>query len=195
MKRIFYLLLAVVMFAGCSKENENLSELERIKQLVSSTELLAADILKSAQYWQSDIELYYTEPDGKGVEYAFDRGNKIRGDLHINFSVEKEAIELYLASCYMPVGPPMPQRISKNYIMSEIGNNNWALSYFNGNKYYFKILAYDDNKVLVASNLWQCDNNDTHFGHSVILFTRQNTRPEWFDECISEEEYLETYSE
>ena len=79
--------------------------------------------------------------------------------------------------------------------MSEIGNNNWALSYFNGYKYYFKILAYDDNKVLVASNLWQSDNNDTHFGHSVIMITRQNTRPEWFDECISEEEYLETYSE
>ena len=195
MRKIFYCVIVALILAACSKEDENLSELEKVKQLVSSTELLATDILKSAQYWQSDIELYYTEPDGKGVEYARDRANQIGADLHINFVVEKETIKLYLASCYMPVGPSMPQKIYKNYIMSEIGNNSWVLSHFNGNEYYFKILAHDDNKILVASNLWQCDNNDTYFGHSVILFKRQDTRPEWFDECISEEEYLETYGE
>ena len=48
MKKVLFMMLAVVMFAGCSKEDENQNQLENIIQSMGQSQLSAMDIMKSA---------------------------------------------------------------------------------------------------------------------------------------------------
>ena len=194
MKKIMYVLLLVILFA-CSKENDNLTEIEKIKLSMSSTNLSAEDILKSAEYWQSAKEIYYSEPDGNGEEYIMDRTNLVGGSLYKYLKVEDNTLKQYYNSYMIGVGSYAPQKILKKYLMSDVASNEWELTHYTGAKFYFNILAYDDGKILISTNLWRMTNNQGTFGHSIVLFTKQNSRPEWFDKCIDEEEYLNTHKE
>lgn len=66
MKKVLFMMLAVVMFAGCSKEDENQNQLENIIQSMGQSQLSAMDIMKSAECWQVKIIYQYTEAGGKG---------------------------------------------------------------------------------------------------------------------------------
>ena len=195
MKKVFYYFMAAMLLGACAKDDNNLTEIEKIKLSMSSTNLSAEDILKSAEYWQSAKEIYYSEPNGNGKEYIMDRTNLTGGSVYTYLQVEDNTLKQYHNAYMIGVGSYAPQKILKRYLMSNRASNEWELTHYTGAKFYFNILAYDDNKILVSTNLWQMTNNQGTFAHSIVLFTKQNFRPEWFDKCIDEEEYLNTHKE
>ena len=82
MKKLLFMMLAVVVFAGCSKEESTvLSEGDKITRSIGKINTPLMAVLKSVEFWEESKAFAYTEPDGKGEELALFDASVERVDL------------------------------------------------------------------------------------------------------------------
>ena len=87
MKKLLFMMLAVAVFAGCSKEeNEVLSEGDKITRSIGQINSPFLTILQSGKFWEESKAFAYTEPDGKGEEVVLFDAEKIASSAGVDYS-------------------------------------------------------------------------------------------------------------
>ena len=69
MKRIIIIMVSIMSFIGCSKEDEGQNLWENIITTMSESQFSAMEIMIAADFWTEVRTHHYTEPNGKGDEY------------------------------------------------------------------------------------------------------------------------------
>lgn len=215
MKKIFVLMLALISFVGCNSDSnldiEMPSMWDEIEMKMEETDLSALEVLKSADYWQATKIYYYTLPNAEGEEHCFQdvelyggyRG--AGGDLSERFNIISDNIIRF----YSYMGHPftcdehrMPNiywdfdlEMEDNIIMSVKGNQ-YPLE--DDKTFSFKVIAYDENSVLIESNLWYTitSNPKMTYPYGRLLFERQVVdSPDWFDQFEDRDAFYKWHEE
>ena len=146
MKRILFMMLAVVMFAGCSKEDENQNQLENIIQQMGQSQLSAMDIMKSADCWRTKIIYLYTEAGGKGNSKLYYDPEKLQmegGSRGGAYGVKNG--NLYEYRSHPLSGYPYYY----TYALSGTGNSFSLVRKHDSLAKTMNIVAYDDNSMVI----------------------------------------------
>ena len=199
-------MLSIVAFCNCTKaEDDNLSVWNNVEFSMNKTNLSVVEVLLSADYWVASKLYYYTEPNAKGEEkFGYDmelQSSVLDGSgLHMFRMFGDKVFREYGAG----VPSPNPsQNIPPHYrdFDLKIEDNTICAIVKDGKTYSFRIVAYDDNKVLVESNYWKSYKYNSKaevekvYSYGRILFERKvATSPDWEDRYMSEEE-LQKYIE
>lgn len=217
MKKIFVLMLALISFVGCNNDGDIDIDIEmpsmwdEIEMKMEETDLSALEVLKSADYWQATKIYYYTLPNAEGEErcsqdvelYGGYRG--AGGDLSERFNIISDNIIRF----YRYMGHPftcdehrMPNiywdfdlEMEDNIIMSVKGNQ-YPLE--DDKTFSFKVIAYDENSVLIESNLWYIitSNPKMTYPYGRFLFERQTVEsPDWFDQFEDRDAFYKWHEE
>ena len=153
MKKLLFMMLAVVMFAGCSKEDSTvLSEGDKITRSIKPTNTALINILVSAQCWEECRTFVYSEPDGKGEELAiFDAEVDWKPYEALVFS--NEQLIKYI---------PRTKQVQTNhyYDFDITSYKDNTISFMrNSEEYYMKFLAYNEDYIWVETNCYDVDKN------------------------------------
>ena len=169
MKKIFVLMLALISFVGCNNDSDIDIDIEmpsmwdEIEMKMEKTDLSALEVLKSADYWVPTKMYLYTQPNGEGDERCMQ-------DLELGISpsgstpyVERRAVtsdnvwrEYYSAHIYAFYGDICDHVMPRHYRdwELEVLDNTITAIKKDGKTYSFKVVAYDENSVLIESNYW-----------------------------------------
>ena len=225
MKKIFVLMFALISFVGCNNDSDIDIDIEmpsmwdEIEMKMEKTDLSALEVLKSADYWQATKIYYYTLPNAEGKERCSQdvelnggyRG--AGGDLSERFNIISDNI----IRIYRYMGQPftcdehrMPNiywdcdlEIVDNTITSVTGSQ---IYYDDDKTYSFKIIAYDENSVLIESTLWGYDDwgrdsegnrvLEQSYPYGRLLFERQTVEsPDWFDQFEDRDAFYKWHEE
>lgn len=145
MKRILFMMLAVVMFAGCSKEDENQNQLENIIQQMGQSQLSAMDIMKSADCWSTKIIYQYTEAGGKGDSKKYYDSNQALEGASRNCSYGVKDGNLYEYRSHPLSGYPYYY----TYALSGAGNSFSLVRKHDSLAKTMNIVAYDDKSMVI----------------------------------------------
>ncbi len=156
MKKILFA-IAVLTFGsiGCNRADESLLPAWRnIAVKLQDTNLSAIDVIKSADMWQATMQYCYTEKGAKGdMVEAFDcesKNNYLLGVLPHTFSVDDD---LYLSYSHSTSYVNMPGVIIE-YDFTIVDNLEYVLHHkFSNKEYSFKIIAYDENSLVVETDI------------------------------------------
>ena len=163
MRKILSMMLAVVVFAGCSKEeNIVLSEGDKITRSIGKINTPLMAILKSVEFWEESKAFAYTEPDGKGEELALfdagvdgaDLGDGWRGWMPFELlTFSDDQLVKYI---------PMTKLVRRNhyydYDITKFEDNTFTFTR-NEEEYYLKVLAYNENSIWIETNCYDVDKN------------------------------------
>ena len=87
MRKLLFMMLAVAVFAGCSKEESTvLSEGDKITRSIGKINSPFLTILQSGKFWEESKAFAYTEPDGKGEEVVLFDAEKIASSAGVDYS-------------------------------------------------------------------------------------------------------------
>ena len=215
MKKIFVLMLALISFVGCNNDGDIDIDIEmpsmwdEIEMKMEKTDLSALEVLKSADYWQATKIYYYTLPNAEGEERCSQdvelnggyRG--AGGDLTERFNIisdNKIRFYRYMGHPFTCDEHRMPNiywdcdlEIVDNTITSVTGSQ----SYYDDDKTYsFKIIAYDENSVLIESNFWSMFASKIAYPYGRLLFERQTVEsPDWFDQFEDRDAFYKWHEE
>ncbi|MBR7096296.1 MAG: hypothetical protein IKC78_00820 [Alistipes sp.] len=146
MKKLLSMLLAVVVFIGCSKEDENPNQLENIITSMGQSQLSAIDVLASVECWQVKIIYQYTEAGGKGdSKLYYDPENmKLEGASRgANYRVADGNI--YELRSHPLSGIPYYY----TYALSGAGNSFSLVRKHDSLNKTMNIVAYDDKSMVI----------------------------------------------
>ena len=152
MRKLLFMVLAVAVLAGCSKEDSTvLSEGDKITRSIKQIDTPLMEVLKSIPYWGEIAAYTYTEPDGKGEEIlVWDHDYRYSGSEDYAFHSDGKVIK-YIGG-------------SKDFwgwhhfdydIIAEEDNTFTIMR--NSEKYYLKVLAYDETKIWVETDCYDPD--------------------------------------
>ena len=158
MKRYLYIVLALAIFTGCSKEvNEVLSEGDKITRSINPSNTPLMNYLKGS-IWEEERTFIYSEPDGKGEEKAvFDAEilsttqNDWQPYEFLTFS-DEQFIK------YIPITKEVRTYHYYDFDIVENQNNTFIFTR-NNEEYYLKVLAYGDDKIWIETNCYDIDKN------------------------------------
>ena len=159
MKRLFVMMLALVVFTGCSKEESKiLSEGDKITRSIKQVDTPLMNVLKSGKFWEESRAFAYTEPDGKGEELAL-------FDAEISASAEGswQPYEVLVFSNeqlmkYIPMTKLVRTYHYYDFDITKFENNTFTFTR-NSEEYYLKVLAYNEKSIWVETNCYDVDKN------------------------------------
>ena len=158
MKKLLFMVLAIAVFAGCSKEESIvLSEGDKITRSINPSNTPLMNYLKGS-IWEEERTFIYSEPDGKGEEKAvFDAEilsttqNDWQPYEFLTFS-DEQFIK------YIPITKEV--RTYHYYDFDIVENQNDTFIFTRNNEeYYLKVLAYGDDKIWIETNCYDIDKN------------------------------------
>lgn len=216
MKKIFVLMLALMSFVGCNNDSDIDIDIEmpsmwdEIEMKMEATDLSVLEVLKSADYWQATKIYYYTLPNAEGEErcsqdvelYGGYRG--AGGDPSERFNIisdNKIRFYRYMGHPFTCDEHRMPNiywdfdlEMEDNIIMSVKGNQ-YPLE--DDKTFSFKVIAYDENSVLIESNMWSLiGSNKMTYPYGRLLFERQTVEsPDWFDQFEDRDAFYKWHEE
>jgi hypothetical protein len=146
MKRFLFMMLAVVVLAGCSKEDENKNVLDNIITSMSESQLSAMDVMVSADCWNVKIIYQYTEAGGKGNSklYYDSENQKLEGASRgASYKVANGNMYEYRSH------PIYSTPYYYTYSLSGGGNNFTIVRKHDDLSKTMSIVAYDDNSMVI----------------------------------------------
>ena len=163
MKKLLFMMLAVVVLAGCSKEESTvLSEGDKITRSIGKINTPLMAVLKSVEFWEESKAFAYTEPDGKGEEMLLfdasvdgpDLGDGWRGWMPFELlTFSDDQLVKYI---------PMTKLVRRNhyydYDITKFEDNTFTFTR-NEEEYYLKVLAYNENSIWIETNCYDVDKN------------------------------------
>ena len=184
MRRLFIGLFVVATFLGCSDDWGKTN-----KDLIT--------ILESADSWQEYRSYAYTEPNGGGKKKLIHDPNlHYDGGGHMIFTVGDGVFTEYIYS------NAKNSHYYKEYQMEQDGDESRYILNHSADKYYFRILEYDENNLLVEYDLgWVYARDDESGEYIYFDYWRTHFKkteredPRWKNKYMSEEEYNEKYKE
>lgn len=191
MKRIIIIIImvSIMSFIGCSKEDEGQNLWENIITTMSESQFSAMEIMIAADFWTEVRTHHYTEPNGKGDEYISFDGESQDGQTLKTIAFKNNQFIKYISNTAIH----RPYYV--NYSMDIVGEDMYSLKNESISG-YFKILAYDDNNLIIETDLFSIikssSNGNRSYPYSIIHFKRQFAQsPDWADKYVSYDEYLE----
>lgn len=163
MKRFLFMMLAIAVFAGCSKEESTvLSEGDKITRSIGKINTPLMAVLKSVEFWEESKAFAYTEPDGKGEELALfdasvegvDLGDGWRGWMPfelLTFS-DDQLVK------YIPMTKLVRRYHYYDFDITKFEDNTLTFTR-NDEEYYLKVLAYNENSIWIETNCYDVDKN------------------------------------
>ncbi|MBR4995858.1 MAG: hypothetical protein IKY82_07335 [Alistipes sp.] len=148
MKKLFTLLALSLVMIACNKEEENeqLTGWDKIIADMTRTDKSASEVLNSLQeneYWYQNAESYFFLKEGEVIEDIF----QPEGELIVGGSTTMRFVD----NTVYYVGMGGDGWIYNNYDAKIISDNNIKFS-FNGKEVFeWKIIAYDENKLLIEN--------------------------------------------
>lgn len=233
MKKIFVLMLALISFVGCNNDSDIDIDIEmpsmwdEITMKMNATNLSALDVLKSADYWQATKVYFYTLPNAEGDEYCY-QDLDLHGYYHYTTGgdgIKKMKITsdnmmrcyMFMPNYYTPTKCEehlVPNfywdydlEIADNTITSVIGPQYHYNGEDKDETFSFRVLAYDENCVLIESNLWHfidygpLDSEgkptiEIAYPYGRLLFERQTVEsPDWFDQFEDRDAFYKWHEE
>lgn len=167
MKKIIPI-LSLILLVGCYSDSdiEVPSMWDEIEMKMEETDLSALDVLKSADYWVTTKMYLYSLPNGEGEEWCLEDV-----DLGIPISGGTPAIEgtvvtydniwrdCYCAHSYSLYEHSCDHVMPRHHKDLELEVSDGIITAIksDGKTYSFKVVAYDENSVLIESTLWGYD--------------------------------------
>ena len=143
MKRLFTLLALSLVMIACDKEEENeqLTGWDKIIAEMEEVELSALDVLNSLQdneFWESYFIVGYYNKDGEVIEIVHQSEGE---DLYPQIRVRFENNVMY--------HPCNPEESCRLYDAKVVNDNHIEFFYKEKAAFEWKIVAYDENKILL----------------------------------------------
>ena len=145
MKKLLFMMLAIAVFAGCSKEDENQNVWENIITSMGQSQLSAMDVMASADCWSTKIIYQYTEAGGKGDSKKYYDSNQVLEGASRNCSYGVKDGNLYEYRSHPLSGYPYYY----TYALSGSGNNFSLVRKHDSLGKTMNIVAYDDNSMIL----------------------------------------------
>lgn len=192
MKRLI-LVLFVCLFIACNNNDIGVEIPFDDKYKFAETELSVLEVMSMAEYWRAPSEeiQYYTEPNGQGE--CFYPNDIALGGVPLDiFSVSMGNLRFYHLETSVPQVLPsyyydLPATIEGDMIL---------FKNIVGDDYYFKILDYDETKILVESNYVSTTRAGLEYPYSIFVLQKgYSTTSDWKDRYVSYEEYLKAIEE
>ena len=163
MKKLLFMVLAIAVFAGCSKEeNEVLSEGDKITRSIKQIDTPLMEVLQSIPYWTELRTFTYTEPDGKGEEITLCDyvKNPIPADYGSpgwyaqgTIGFPDNQLVFYIFSTLI-----IHRGHYYDFDITKIEDNTFTFTR-NNEEYYLKVLAYNKDYIWVETNCYDKDKN------------------------------------
>ena len=205
MRKLLFMMLAVAVFAGCSKEESTvLSEGDKITRSIGKINSPFLTILQSGKFWEESKAFAYTEPDGKGEEVVLFDAEKIASSAGVDYSDGwgnwKPFEVLYFVNEQLIKYIPMTKLVRTyhyyDFDITKYENNTYTFTFTrNDEEYYLKVLAYNENSLWIETNCYDVDKNyQKEYGRADsypyvrILYNAQPPKSYSLDGWASEEE-------
>lgn len=180
MKKLFVLLLCAGFFTACSEDywDDFDNDFEKTNRTVM-------EVLSSAEAWYSVAKCYYTEPDGKGEKYVITE-TLISGGVPSYYSFSDG-----VRTTYGGYVPPTTSSYHKLDSFTQTDGNTFLIG--DDGEYYWKVLAYDDKKLLIECNTSGFSIGDVEYNYGLFTLHKKTfTDPDWKDKyAMTFEEYKE----
>lgn len=182
-KLLSVLMLSLVMMACNKDEDSTMFDWDKIVAEMETTELSAMDVLKSLrdnEYWGKNIVYYYFEKDGKIIE-SLKLGNGLEG---VGGGTTIYRFADNVVNIYSNGGPNL-----KDVWSLSIKDNNGLYSCYYNEKLYFeyKVVAYDENQVLLEMNYseeYRFTTEEGKFLSEKVLLKRQTSDSKWWEKVV-----------
>ncbi|MBR4995735.1 MAG: hypothetical protein IKY82_06705 [Alistipes sp.] len=184
MKKLLSVLMLSLIMMACNKdEDSTMFDWDKIVAEMETTELSAMDVLKSLrdnEYWGENIVYYYFEKDGKIIE-SLKLGNGLEG--------EGGGTTIYrfadnVVNIYSNGGP----NLKDVWSLSIKDNNGFYSCYYNEKLYFeYKVVAYDENQVLLEMNYseeYRFTTEEGKFLSEKVLLKRQTSDSKWWEKVV-----------
>ena len=184
MKKILSVLMLSLVMMACNKdEDSTMFDWDKIVAEMKATELSVNDVLESLQqneYWYEVVRYHYFLKDGKVVEKTLTDNEQellVGGG---SYNVLRFA-ENSMYSYERMIGTP-PYYIEYNL---DIAGNNFTTSVQDIKVNEWKIIAYDESKVLVEIYpiFKQQPSGNGEFLYSKILISRKSDDSRWWEKA------------
>ena len=216
MKKIFVLMLALMSFVGCYSDSdiEVPSMWDKIIMEMVTPELSALDVLISGDVWHSTKEYCYTLPNAEGeekliVDYELGSGVTQKGCEKIKIFPNNTLREYDESYSYRLYDQCCDHVLPDHYkeMKLEVSDGTITAIKRDGRTYSFKVIAYDENSVLIESTLWGSNDYGTGpdgkavpekpYPYGRFLFERQEAEsPDWEKQYdVDGDEWIKNHEE
>ena len=184
---------AVLLFVGCNNVSIDMGAVRFHEGFeFEGTNLTVMEVLSSAKdgwYW---TRLYHTtEPDGKGERHDHDPNLGWVGGTSSPIYTFSGDVRMSYEIC-RGVNPMI------YYYKHESFTNEGDSKYVFGedNEYYWKIIDYDKDKLLIESNALRLYAGGVNYGYATLILKKNIPEdPNWIEKSISYEEYIKQLEE
>ena len=164
MKKLLFMVLAVAVFAGCSKEEDKvLSEGDKITRSIGQIDTPLMEVLGGAISWIERAAYTYSEPNGEGEEtelFVYEKNVAHRVNYpyrHPDFYpaeglvINSNQIVKYICETYK-----IRERHYYDYDVIKQEDNTFIFTR-NNEEYYLKVLAYNKDYIWVETDCYNVD--------------------------------------
>lgn len=203
--------LAAIGFCGCNNDNLDWGSMTEVEKLIHSMDTprqSVTEVLKSADIWEISKLIYYTEPDGKGMEYVSfdDAWDPLYwpigvyyapyhfGDERINiyFIVPPEYQEFpfcdigyYLYEDYAYKYDDATKTLSLTPMRSRYANSS--------HKFTMKVHAYDRNRVVIEHDMERGSYMGVEYNYQVMVLEKSDRNLDYFKKYADFDTFKEAW--
>ena len=160
---------------------------EDIKTEMGETDLTVMEVLSSissTEVWMPSVICYYTEPDMQGEMCEVGNEQYERGARPSYYTFSRDMVTRYVGTLI-----PYPCYYIQN-AFTKVDDNTYTFG--NDGEYYWKIISYDETKLLIEGNTHSAFLGGIYYGYSTIVLKRGTpSNPDWKDSYLTYEEFLE----
>lgn len=187
MKKIIFVLL-IGLLMSCNNDDLGFENMwEDIKNEMGETDLTVMEVLSSissTEVWMPSVICYYTEPDMQGEMCEVGNEQYERGERPSYYTFSRDMVTRYVGTLI-----PYPCYYIQN-AFTKVDDNTYTFG--NDGEYYWKIISYDETKLLIEGNTHSAFLGGIDYGYSTIVLERGTpSNPDWKDSYLTYEEFLE----
>ncbi|MBO5463986.1 MAG: hypothetical protein J5989_00610 [Alistipes sp.] len=160
MKRFIIMLLTIVAFAGCSKEDNSSSVKDEITRGITQIDVPLADVLKEDESWLEYRTFIYTEPNGEGEETCIWDYEAYVEAPDTPEDRTPELLDIKTGQILKYVYHTQNVMLEHYYVFEVVAVEDDVIRIVkDGEEYYIKILAYDHDYLWIETNCYDKDSN------------------------------------